>query len=1326
MLSMGIDIGYSSVKIAITDANGTIRHAAYRLHRGNAGQTLKALLADAREALGKERIEYGAITGSGRKMLGGKGIAGVNEVAALVEGALLLAPNCASVIEIGGQSAKYVTDFSQSDKTGVQVSMNSSCSSGTGSFLEEQASRLSIDIEQYAATASRGTHVPRIAGRCSVFAKTDIIHHQQEGTPVPDILLGLAHAVAKNYRSSVMRGMDKPLPILFAGGVSKNRVLVEALRSVLKLDEKQLVTANHGESATAVGTALLAARHRLPLDMDSLLAALETTAPLPLLAEKGVTLEPLARFGSNDAKNKHHCVQLHGTGLTDCWLGIDVGSTSTNLVLADQENRIIGYRYLRTSGDPVTAVKLGLRELHDQFRDSIRIAGVATTGSGRYMIGRLVGADVVRDEITAQARGALALNPDVDTVMEIGGQDSKFIALNNGVVTDFQMNKICAAGTGSFIEEQAKKLSIDLNDFGEKVFESQNPIPLGERCTVFMETAIAAHLAHGAEVKDLAAGLCYSIVKNYLNRVVGQKPIGKTILFQGGVAHNQGVVNALRAVLGKTVIVPQFFSVSGAFGAAILAREQMQEAKTAFKGFSPQDKTAHINQEQAKTPATESAFNRDVQDFIFDGYEQEPDPNKKTVGMARALFTYGMFPMFYPFFKTLGLNVVLSEPTSEKTIRLAQEYSLDETCYPVKLMNGHAAELVQKNVDYLFFPDLYTVAHPGSQSRQNYGCAYMQLAFKIINKAMRLEEKGIRMLAPTIAFNLGPDFMRPMFMDLGAQLGCTPEQTMQALQKGMESYHAFEQRIGQRAKEAMASLDPTKKTFVLISKIYGMADPALNLGIADRLAEMGYQTLPFFDTPEANIFRDHPNMYWPFGQHILEAARVVRHHPNLHAIFLTHHGCGPDTVLSHYFRDIMEDKPHLTIEVDEHSSAVGVITRVEAFVNSLEANSGNTPETVAGLPESPLVNIMTDPQSLTQEAQLLLPRLYPYSQIFSEQLAASGRDAQILPETDTASIEAGRRHTVANEYFSMAALLGDVQQAVNTMASESRPVLVLPQNEGAEVDGQYARFLRSKLDQQGLGHVELLSPFLEDAPCLPPALATPLQLGLLAGDMVLLAPASVRDEMLQRVVAMVREQTLTLESLCDMANEVRTQRAAPAKGKRLFAIGEPLVLYNSVLNDRLLQRLEEQGHRVTSAPLGENLYHFWNDYTQETEDRRTPEALRFLNELRHAMKILSEHLQEASPYAPDHERLAAAADAQLGHYAGSFGRYRAAKARCCPPDTQGVIAVSSMYENTGISLGILQRGAQNGNGHAPLLSLTFDGNRNENDATRTESFIHYL
>ena len=1015
----------------------------------------------------------------------------------------------------------------------------------------------------------------------------------------------------------------------------------------------------------------------------------------------------------------------------DCWLGVDVGSTSTNLVLADRRDVIIAYRYLRTAGNPVQAVRTGLQQLQEEFGERVNVVGAATTGSGRYMIGKLIGADVLRDEITAQARAAVALDSEVDTIFEIGGQDSKFIAIDNGVVTDFQMNKVCAAGTGSFIEEQAAKLGLGLDAFEAAALAADQPIHLGERCTVFMETSIAAHLAGGARTRDIVAGLCYSIVKNYLNRVVGQKRIGHKIFFQGGVAYNRAVVSAFRAVTGKPIVVPPFFSVTGAYGAAILAREEMGPQPTRFRGFDIEPVVEPVAATPAHSPSrTDSPrFTDELGTFIFKDYTPDIDPAKKTVGIPRALFTYGMFPMFYPFFHELGVNVRLSAPTHEATLRKARKFALDETCYPVKLLNGHAAELIESGVDYLFLPDLYTVHHPGSRSRQNYGCAYMQLAFKIISQAIDLEKSGVKLLAPTIAFNLGKAFMQNQFLNLGRRMGQSDSHTLAALQTAMAAYQSYKTRIMERSRKVMAGLDPSQKTFVLISKIYGMSDPALNLGIPDRLMEMGYRVIPSFDLPETDIFNEYPNMYWPFGQHILEAAKQVRSQPNLYAIFLTHHGCGPDTVTTHYFREIMGRKPYLHIEVDEHASAVGVMTRVEAFVNSLKriTPGKNTDARASETKSAPgrTVPVQTEFED-PWEGPLYLPTLHPYTRIACEVLAAAGIEARPLAPTGPATVDLGKKHVLTNEYFSLTALLGDVLMMLERAQNrEDRGALLFPQSEGAEVDGQYSRFLRTKLDEAGFNRVEIIAPYLEDLPAMDSGRAELLFFCLLAGDLIMASPPADREAVLESVCALIRDRRTTLEALVDLAHGLCQTFVPLNDAKHVFVIGEPLILYNDMLNNNILATLEAQDSRVTRAPLSEYLWATWRDHARHNGCGQQARVRRNLDFLLSGMNTLAHALGSYSPFASHPNRLCDLADESVGHYAGAFGRYRQARLLEAMPTIQGVITVASMYENTGISLGILHNRLA-GENSLPILNLCFDGNRNMNDQAKLDAFIYYL
>jgi len=1331
--SLGIDVGYSSVKVTLIDDYDDILYSDYTLHKGKIRETLELILDRLLERYEAEDIVYGGITGSESRLLSQICMENhVKGVPALIEGSVLQQNGARSIIEIGGESSRYITGFREDSNSSLEISMNSNCSAGTGSFLEEQVSRLNLGIEDYSTCAAKSKTIPRIAGRCSVFAKTDIIHHQQEGVPVEDILQGLAYALVRNYRGSVVRKMPLETPIIFTGGVALNDAIVNAIRDIFNLNTGELIVPELCANVQATGAALIAKNDNLELDLRALREDLESLDKNTIQDDQNVILPALELFGNGDNRNKHICKTLTGeNGKVNCFLGVDIGSTSTNLVVINEENEIIAYRYLRTLGDPVKAVFTGLRELDEEIGDKVEICGAGTTGSGRYMIAKIIGADIIKDEITAQAKAASTLDGTIDTIFEIGGQDSKYISLDKGRVVDFQMNKICAAGTGSFIEEQSKKFEIPLDEFGDIALRSKKPVNLGERCTVFIETSIASRLAGGTSTEDIVSGLCYSIVKNYLNRVVGQKKIGDRIFLQGGIAYNQGVVNAFRALTGKNVTIPRFFSITGAYGSALLAKEEMDAEKSGFRGFNPDEygKSEEKSKGQELYRDNQPEFSESVNDIIFEEYNGKIDIDQKTIGMPRALFTYGMYPMFNAFFRELGYNVILSDPTSEETVRLGQEYSLDETCYPVKLVNGHVAELVDKKVDYIFFPDLYTVLHPGSHTRQDFGCPYMQLAFKLVNRAMELDKKGIKLLSPTIGFSLGEEFMKKGFMELGRQLERSPQETGRALQKGMDAFVAYENRVGEKGEELVRDLKPDEKAFVLVSKTYGVADPALNLGIPEILKKMGYKVFAFYNLPETDISKEHPNMFWPFGQHILEAAQIVRQHPNLYAILLTHHGCGPDTVFTHYFREIMGNKPYLNIEVDEHSSGVGVITRLEAFVNSLRGipkeKAEDMPVYIDRVPH-PEADIRTETGEIPKDARIYIPNLYPYSQLFCEFLRTSGTDCRIIPATGEQSIDKGRKHTMTNEYFSMTALIGDVLSIPGIRDPEINPRFVfIPQSEGAEVDGQYNRMIRTVLDREGLNGMGIIAPYIEDLIFCDRNYLDRIFLILIAGDLIRTAHYASRGDYLKRIMKMINEGNLNIESLTVLSKEIASEPGSDEIKGTVFANGEPLVMYNDYLTNFTFKRIEDEGYRIVYAPLSECMWHFWSDYIDKCDVERREAVQPIIDVFESYMSEIHASLAGRSPFEDNPAGLIERADEAVGYYAGAFGRYRESKILGEMKGIDGIINVSSLYENTAITLNALHKGFESRNSRL-ILNLTFDGNANENDETRIESFLYYL
>ncbi|HET6514422.1 MAG TPA: acyl-CoA dehydratase activase [Thermodesulfovibrionales bacterium] len=580
MYYIGLDAGSVSVKVVLLDGEGVRLEGHYERHKGHpltvALELLKKVTGCGNPSLpGNFSL---SVTGSaGRLIASVLGTGFTNEVVAQAFSARKRYPHIRTIFELGGEDSKLIL----LGEEGIRdFSMNSVCAAGTGSFLDQQAERLILSLDEFSRLATLAESPSRVAGRCSVFAKSDMIHLQQIATPLENIVAGLCFAVARNFKGSIVRGRVLEEPVAFHGGVAANTGMVRAFREVFQFREF-FVPEDHAFMG-AIGAALKDREEGTVngFDLEALREFIESSryseqGHLPLITTGDDFLERHMKQKDEDvpsppAHNRMPRIKAY--------LGIDIGSISTNLALIDEKGSLLAKRYLMTAGRPIDAVRQGLSEIADEIGERVEIAGVGTTGSGRYMIADYVGADIVKNEITAQARAAAFIDRSVDTVFEIGGQDSKYIALRDGVIMDFEMNKACAAGTGSFIEEQAEKLNVPVKEeFARCAFSAENPCRLGERCTVFMENSLVANLQKGADRNALLAGLAYSIVQNYINKVVAGRPIGKNIFFQGGVAFNKSIVAAFEKYLGKKITVPPHHDVTGAIGMAMIAMEHMKE-----------------------------------------------------------------------------------------------------------------------------------------------------------------------------------------------------------------------------------------------------------------------------------------------------------------------------------------------------------------------------------------------------------------------------------------------------------------------------------------------------------------------------------------------------------------------------------------------------------------------------------------------------------------------------------------------------------------------------------------------------------------------------
>ncbi|MCD6596219.1 MAG: hypothetical protein J7L04_00940, partial [Bacteroidales bacterium] len=1116
-LYLGLDIGSISINTVLLDDERNIIVNRYDFCHGRPFHLLKDILSDLFSTYPASSLKKIAFTGTGGKLA--KGLIGgyfVNEIIAQSASVARLYPNVKTVIEMGGEDSKLI--FMHGDDGGKtsrlsDFTLNNLCAAGTGSFLDQQAKRIGISIEnEFGELALKSENPPRIAGRCSVFAKTDMIHLQQIATPVMDIVAGLCFAVARNFISSLGKGKKLEFPVLFQGGVAANAGVVRAFRELLEAGEDDMIIPEHFASMGALGAIF----HL----MDEKIQEANPYTGLEKLNEylhgdhaKGSWHDPLTE---STAEYKKIVTPIpKGVDKLDVYLGLDIGSLSTNVVLIDKDSNVIARRYLPTASKPLEAIRRGMSEIFDEVGDRVQVKAAGTTGSGRYLTGDFIGADVIKNEITAQAIAAIAYDSKVDTIFEIGGQDSKYISIDNGVVVDFEMNKVCAAGTGSFLEEQAEKLEINIiEDFGKLALGAKKPAKLGTRCTVFMESDLNSQQQKGVEKDNLLGGLAYSIVQNYIEKVVRNKRIGNHIFFQGGVTNNKAVVAAFEKITGKEIIIPPHFDVTGAIGAAILARDSMTNGQeTKFKGFDISKKKYTIDKfickacsnmceirrvriEGEKKPLfyggrcdkweieDRKGHGKDIpnlfderMEFLLNGFEEMPKDDRISIGIPRALMLfYQQFPFWRTFFEDLGFRVVLSPESDDQLIKKSLSMIVAETCLPVELMHGHIKDLLEKGADYVFSPFIINAKVKEKEENQtsNYNCPWVQTFPFMVKAALNDKNEIDRLLTPALNFKyFGKVLNKELSNFMFDKFGIPKKKVVQAIYKADKAQELFENKIVLRGQEVMDNLSEDKEALAIIGRPYNTGDPALNLHMVEKLINLGVMPIPidFLPLGSEHILQDYPQMYWPNGQKILAAARIVARDKRLHAIYMGNFRCGADSFLAHFVNEEMAGKPYLELEIDEHGADAGMITRYEAFLDSLRGS-----KTVEKRKQKSFMPGVMSSAPL-EGRTLYFPSMSDSGYAIAAASRACGIPAEVLPMQDETDIELGRKHTSARECYPMICTTGNFLKKLFEPGVDPKKVsFFMPDHNGPCRFGQYNKFQRIVFDKLGFKDAEIISP----------------------------------------------------------------------------------------------------------------------------------------------------------------------------------------------------------------------------------------------------------
>jgi predicted CoA-substrate-specific enzyme activase len=1205
MWCLGFDFGSVYGKGALLDEQGRLRHSFYRKRGHGEPEALEGFLRELEERWPGLRVRLGVTGEHGPRPLDSKATL-THGLLALCAGVRASQDSARAIIEVGGQTAKYLT--LDPDGGLAEFATNEACAAGTGSFLEQQARRLELSAPELGALALTARRAATVAGRCSVFAASDMIHLQQKGTPLAEIAYGLCAAIARNFLSTLLKGRELAAPVVLAGGCARNPGIVRAFRDMLEAPAGAVLVSEQPGLEGAIGAAVGAAGPAISLgEARNLLASLGAEPH-----QTGTAHPPLRPVPASGLEAP---TALPAAG-SEAYLGVDVGSVSTDLVLVDPAGGLLASVYLPTRGRPADVLLEGLALLRQQVGGRVRVLGCGATGSGRYLAGRLVGADVVKNEITCQLLGAKRYIPDVDTILEIGGQDSKFILVRDGAMADFTMNKVCAAGTGSFLEERSRDLGIEIRgEFAARAFAAEAPLDLGARCTVFMETEIVNAMARGASVENICGGLAHAIVKNYLDKVVGTRPLGRRIVFQGGVASNAAVVSAFEQALGRPVQVHPYNRISGAIGAALAAQAAVT-GPSCFKGFGVAEPPrlssfecqhcsnrcevnvietgagrAYFGDTCERYTSGETARACRVPDLAEEYLERcrallaEGPSSGLRIGLPLASSVIGLLPFWVTFWQQLGHQPVLSEPSSQETLALGLKHLSVGVCLPVKLTAGHVHGLLAAGVDRVCVPSV--VQLPGEVPSRSFACPYtMALPFIIDVPA------DGRCLTPVVSFQSEEAFSAG-FDPYRDQLGVTRDGVRAAFRMAMAAHEAVLGAMRRRARELLEA-GAYRHAFAILGRPYSLLDRFVNLGLFERLRRRDVLALPmaFLPAPERPAAEGlpwrYPDLGWRAAASLAEGA--------IHPVILSSYGCGPDAFALQRMREALGRRPQLVLELDEHRGEAGLVTRVEAFLDQLD---GAVPEvrprpdpkgTELGLPLEP--------------STIWIPYFADHAYAYSGLLRHIGHEARVLPLPGPEIQALGERYALGKECHAYAMLLGDL---LHLAEQERDPaVFFFPGTSIPCLLQEYGRGMQSLLSELGIRGLRVSSPngqaFLQTVGL---KAVERFYSGLLAIELLVKAVCQIRPyervagatdlqhrENLERIEGAVAAGDV-LEALDESLRRLARIPLFPERNRPTVGlVGDLYTRVNPVANQDLVRWLEQQGLEVWPSPFQIDLLDF--------------------------------------------------------------------------------------------------------------------------------------
>ena len=1113
----GVDVGSTTVKLVIEDEQGTLLFGEYRRHMAQTQQTLAQLLQEAREKLGRCALRL-KITGSGAINLGkALGIGFVQEVVAVASALRRVAPETDVAVELGGEDAKIIYFTG-----GVEERMNGVCAGGTGSFIDQMAALLQTDAEGLNREAKEYKRIYPIAARCGVFAKTDIQPLINEGAARADLAASIFQAVVNQTISGLACGKPIRGHVAFLGGpLHFLTELKAAFVRTLGLTEETTVDPANSHLFAAMGAAM-AAEDAEAMELDALLEKLAKGVQMSYELKR---LEPLfeTRQDYNDFIARHDRATVRKGRLADyvgeCFLGIDAGSTTTKAALIGTEGQLLFSYYANNQGNPIRTAMEAMRLLQDQLPQTARIARACSTGYGETLLKSAFHLEEGEVETIAHTTAAAFFDPQVDCVLDIGGQDMKCIRLRDGCVDSVMLNEACSSGCGSFIESFANSLGYTAQEFAQEALFAEHPIDLGTRCTVFMNSNVKQAQKEGAPVADISAGLAYSVIKNALYKVIkltDASELGGHIVVQGGTFHNQAVLRAFERIAGVEVTCPDISGMMGAFGAALIAHDRYQgqpgtmlplqdiarlkytTATTRCRGcenrcmltinsFSGGSK--HITGNRCEKGLGQSHADKKGENLVEYKRQrlfaieplEEADAPRGTVGLPRVLNMYENYPFWATFFRQLGIRTVLSPFSTRKIYELGMDSIPSESeCYPAKLAHGHVQWLINQGVQTIFHPCVFYEHQESKDAQNHYNCPIVvSYAENLKNNVEDVTSGKVRYIRPFIAFTSEETAAQRLIDVCRREWDIPAREVRTAVHAAWAVQQQAKADVRQKGAELLAEMEKRGECGIVLTGRPYHIDPEINHGIPELIASYGLHVL----TEDSIPMVEEPGRplrvldQWVYHSRLYNAAEFVSRRDDLELVQLNSFGCGLDAVTTDQVSDILDKagKLYTVLKIDEVNNLGAVRIRIRSLLSAMKLRRERG---VAAKPANAAYHRTEFTQGMKQEGYTILaPQMSPIHFDLMEPVFRSfGYNMEVLGNDNRTAIDTGLKYVNNDACFPSITVVGQIMEAVLSGRYDTdKLAIIMTQTGGCCRASNYIGFIRRALDKVGLSHIPVIS-----------------------------------------------------------------------------------------------------------------------------------------------------------------------------------------------------------------------------------------------------------